>query len=872
MPEWPRHLNEEVRQHLDDRYAELRAAGMPDADATRLVLAELEGARHSDLAEPPLLERVEAGTASPGLLRGLSGDLRFAWRMIAKTPGFAAVVVLTLALGIGANTAIFSVVNAILLRPLPFRDPERLVRVFQTYSKMPEGIEGLSPADFIALRDGTRAFENVAMYSVPNEGFTFTEGDRAEHVYGVAASADFFTVLGVPPLLGQTFQRGDDAAGKPPEAVISYGFWQRELGGDPHVVGRSVRFAGRTMPVIGVMPAGFWYPRGDRADVWIAMTVQPPHRQGPWGYSAIGRVRAGATESEVAADLDRAAAAVQQQSPSVTERWTMVTRPLQYQLVRDMRPVLLLLLASVGLVLAIACVNVTNLMLARASVREREMAVRAALGASRFRIIRQMVTESAVLAGAGALAGVLLARWLVAAMVALTPANFQMLRDAAITADGRVLAVTALVSFAGAMCFGIAPALVAFRSSLAGVVTDGSRGATGAPTRRRLLMGLVVAEFALSGLLLVGAGLVARSLLALESVSPGIRPDHVLTASIALPGARYDTQEKISGFFDRWTTGVRNLPGVDVVALGDGLPPGFGVGATDFHVDGQPVPEGQVQPIAESPFVDGAYFRALGIPLISGRLFDARETPASPNVVIINQTLARRFFGSVDPVGRALVIGGNPPSTIVGVVGDVKYTSLDVSDDITLYVPITQNPVRGANLVVRTRGNPIDLLPSIRAELAKIDPEIALGRTRTMDELLSDSVERPRFRATLLLAFAGVALLLAAVGIYGVMAYSVAQRTREMGVRLAIGAQPSAVTKLVIGEGVRLAAIGVGIGLVAAAGVTRLMAGLLFGVQPIDPPTFAVVAALMILVALVACWIPARRATRADPLMALRSE
>jgi putative ABC transport system permease protein len=867
---------EELSQHVQDRYDELRAGGASDPAAASAALAEIDDA---DLACE--LTRIDPPAAVPAAVfgdtrrtwsGGIGKDLRFALRMLRKSPGFTAVVVLTLALGIGANAAIFSVVNAVLLRPLPFDRPDGLVRIFQTYSKIPGGIEGLSPADFYFLRSENQSFTNVALYQVPSDGFVFVDNERAAQVHGAQVSADFFTVLGVRPMLGRTFEVGDDAPNAVPKAVVSQSFWQSRLHGDPGVIGRSLRLGGRDVPIVGVMPPGFWYPRGDNADLWVVAPVAPPTRQGPWGFSTIARLRPGVTDAQRQRDLDRIAHHVHAKFPVGTEAWTLVTRPLKQFLVGDMSQVLWLLLAAVGLVLVIACVNVTNLMLARAITREREIAVRAALGASRARIVRQLLTESVVLAALGAGAGIFVARWGVAALVALTPDNLQVLRDAQITTDGRVLAATAVVAFGCAVLFGLVPALFGTPSGLGTVMNESGRSGMETALRRRLRSALVVAEFALSMVLLVGAGLVMRSLARLEAVNPGIRPERVLTTMVSLPrDGKYD-QQKTLEFFDRLVTGVRGLPGVESATVSVGLPPDQLQTASNFYPEDHPLPDGEAQPIAEELFVDADYFRTLGIPLLRGRAFDAHDTPTSPRAVIVNETLARRFFGAADPVGRRLIIGGNPPSLIVGIAADVKYAGLDATGGITMYEPYPQNPSRTMSLAARTSGDPRNLVPLVRAQVAALDADLAIGRTRTMDELMSASVERPRFRSTLLLMFAAAALVLAAIGIYGVMIYSVSQRTREMGVRLALGAQPSDVTRLVVGEGLALALSGVGLGIVCALALTRVTASLLFGVTATDPLTFAAVSLLLVGVALVACWVPARRATHADPLAALRSE
>jgi len=859
MPEWPRHLNEEVRQHLDDRYAELRAAGAPDADATRLVLAELEGARHRDLAEP----------SSTGLLRALGGDMRFAFRMIRKKPAFNAVVMLTLALGVGASTAMFTVVNAVLLRPLPFKDPDALVRVYQTYPvpSNPGGLEGVSPADMFALREHNRSFESVATYRVQTDPFVFGDGDRLEPVYGAFVSEDFFDVLGVSPLGGQTFQKGDGLPTAPFKVVVSYSFWQRRLHGDPGVIGHPLRLVGLSPPIVAVMPEGFWFPRSDRSEIWVIERQGPPTRQGPWFFNGIGRVRAGVSPAQVQQDLDGVADRVRAKFPGGSAPWTLVTRSLKERLVGDMRQVLLLLFAAVGLVLLIACVNVMNLLLSQATVREREIAIRVALGASRARIIGQLLTESLVLSGVAVGIGLVAARWGTAALIGLAPDNLPLVRDLHVGQDARAVMFAALIGVATSVVFGLAPAFAGLLSAPIAAMNESGRGISPGGARRRLLGALVIGEFALSLILLVGAGLVGRSLLALQAVQPGVRPARVLAVTLTTtPGANTDE------FFDRLLPAVRALPGVVSATVSDSLPPDGLQQASDFIVEGHPPPAGEAAPIGEFLNVGTDYFSTLGIPVLRGRIIDERDTAQSPPAVVINDTLARTMFGPDDPIGRQLRISGNFVATITGVVGDVKYQGLDKTGGLTMYAIYRGGAPRTMALIVRAANEPEDLLPSLRAAVHQIDPGVPLTHVRTLDALMAESVGWPRFRTTLLLLFAGVALVLAAVGIYGVLMYSVMQRTHEMGVRLALGAQSRDILRLVVGEGLRLAVAGIAIGAVGAFAVMRTVNSLLFGIAPTDPLTFTAISILLVVVALVACWIPARRATRADPLMALRSE
>lgn len=799
-------------------------------------------------------------------------DLRFAVRALRQNPGFAATVVATLGLGIGASAAIFAVVNAVLLRPLPFKDPDRVVRLFHGHSKMAGGIEGLSPADLFTLREHSRAFDAVATYRVASNAFALIEGDRPEPIYGTFVTADFFKVLGVPPFLGGTFQPGDDSPTAEFRAVISYDFWQRRLQRDPGVIGRPLKLVGMTVPIVGVMPPGFWFPRSDRSELWVIERLGAPSRQGPWFFDGIGRLRTGVTAVEAQPDLEAVAARVREKFPLGAGDWTLVTRPLRDTLLGDMRQALLLLLAAVVVVLTIVCVNVTNLMLARATVRAREIAIRAALGASRSHLIRQLFAESLVLAAIGVVVGLVLARGGVATLIALTPENLHILRDMSIGIDGRVLAFAVAAGAGSALAFGLIPALSGSRFNLSAVMNEAGRAARENRARRRLRGWFVVAEFALTVLLLAGAGLVTRSLIELQGVNAGVRAGHVLTATLTLQPSRIRQQTGSVEFFDRLLADVRALPGVVAASVSYGLPPNGLLDSGNFIVEGQSSPNGEAEPVGDFLNIDGDYFRTLGIPLLSGRTFDTRDTASSPPTVIINDRLARRFFAHDDPVGRKLRVAGDWVATIVGVVGDVKYRGLDVDEELTMYGSFRGTSLRTMSLVVRTTADPVKLVPALRRVVRSLDPELPLGRVRTLQQLMDESIERPRFRTTLFALFAVAALALAAIGIYGVMGYSVTQRRHEMGVRIALGAQVADVVRLVVGEGLRLALAGVGLGLVAALALTRTMSTLLFGVGPMDPLTFLSVTALLVGVALVACWLPARRATRADPVMALRAE
>ena len=882
-PEREAEIVEEMSQHLDDRYAECRARGASEEEAVRAALTEVSEdagalAREMRGVEREAARPLTAGARPTGsVLRDLWHDLRYGARMMRKAPGFTAVAVLTLALGIGANTAIFSVVDAVLLRPLPFTHPERLVRLFRTHPNMPGGRQTLSRADFLALRERSRAFAAVAVYQATDDGFTYTGGDHPEQVFGAFVSADFFTVLGARPLLGRAFAPGDDAPGAPLSVVLGYDFWRQRLSGDQSVIGRTIRLDGLPMLVRGVMPPGFWFPRGDRAELWVNMIIDPPTRLGPFGLAAIARLRPGVTPAMMQADLDAVAAGVRERFPGGPIDWTLVSRPLKDHLVAPVRPALVLLLGAVTLVLVIACVNVANLMLARASGRAPEIAVRTALGASRGRLVRQLLTESALLAALGGGVGLAFAYWGVRALLAIGPGDLPLLRDVPIGVDARVLAVTAIATLGSSLLFGLAPALMGARGDGEALVKEGGRGAPEGRGGQRLRRMLVVLEFALSLVLLAGAGLLLRSFAKLEAVDPGVRTSNVLTASIALPTTRYGEPAAIIGFHERLLAAVRTLPGVRSAAiLTGGMPPNQQWNANNFVAEGQPWTAGQQDPIAGDLWVGGDYFETLGIPLLRGRTFNDHDTPDSPPVVIVNEALARRFLPGQDAVGKRLRLGDTSPTgawvTIVGVAANAKYTGLDSGDELTIYSPFRQSWSRSMSLIVHTTDDPRSLVAALRRQLAGVDSELVLSRVATMTELMRDSLARARFRTTLLTLFAAAAALLAAVGIYGVMAYAVSRRTREIGIRMALGARHSDVLAGVFREGLTLALGGVGVGLVGALAVTRITRSLLFGVSATDPLTFAAVAMALAGVAALACYVPARRATRVDPMAALRGE
>ncbi|MGI8499045.1 MAG: ADOP family duplicated permease [Gemmatimonadaceae bacterium] len=877
-------ITEELAQHLEDRYTDLRARGHSDAETRRQLREELAReplsrglADSQQRVDERAHEPVETRTVST-LIGGLWRDVRYGARALRKAPGFTAVATLTLALGIGATTAMFSVLDGVLLRPLPFPEPEQLVRLYGTYGKAAAGRLSFSAADFLAIRDDGRALSSIATYQTSSDGFSFVSGDRAERVFGTVVSADFFKTLGVRPLLGRTFQGGDDAEGAPPTVVLSHGFWQRRLGGDAGIVGKQLNIQGRPVSVIGVMPPSVWFPRGDRAEFWINDSFSTPTRRGPFGWAAIGRMRPSVNAGQRQTTFDQIAAGIRSRFPGGPAHWTYVATPLSEQYSGGLRRALLILMGAVVLVLLIACLNLTNLLFARATSREQEIAVRTALGASRMVLVRQLLTESALLAVLGGAIGVLLALWGVRVLIASAPDNLPMLRDLNVGVDGRVLALAAGAAMGSVLLFGLAPALLGAPARASGSMRESARGGTDARSRRRLRNTLVASEFALSLVLLVSAGLLIRSLAKLRAVDTGVHADGVVTASIALPTGRYIKPEQILAFHDRLLEEMRALPGMEHPSATTGLPPDVFGNTSDFFVTSRPVPEGEFSPVAAALSVDGEYFAAFGIPLRAGRVFDARDNSAAPATVMISHALARKYFPNVDAIGQRLNIGGPGDAnvyTIVGVVGDVRYAGVADSAMVALYLPFAQfstGLTRSFSVVVRTPLGEGDVAALLRTAVRSLDPDLAVARVRTVRDLVENSVGADRFRTTLLSLFATLALVLAAVGIYGVMAYAVGRRSREIGIRLALGARTRQVYTLIVGEGLAVAGAGIAVGIVLSLAATRVMAKLLFEVSRTDALTFMVVTLLLLGIAVLGCIIPAGRAARVDPTITMRGE
>jgi putative ABC transport system permease protein len=801
-------------------------------------------------------------------LRQFIQDLKYGLRTMRRGPGFTAVAVLTLALGIGANTAIFSVVNAVLLRPLAYRDPARLVTVLH------EGWKPVAPANFLDWREQSRSFESIA--AAQSWNLTMTGQGQPEQLNVLQTSAEMFHVLGVDAALGRTYTAGEDQPGREHVVVISHGFWQRRFGGSPDVVGRQVTLDGEPYTVVGVMPpdfqfAPFW---ATHAEAWLPLNLgqRVTDRRGQ-SLRVFARLKSGVTQEQAQAEMETINKRLEEQYPRANEGLTVSVDPLHEKVVGKSRPALLVILGAVGFVLLIACANVANLTLAKAASRRKEIAVRIALGAGRWRVIRQLLTESLMLSLAGGGTGLLLAYWSNTALASLGPDTLPRVRTVGL--DANVLLFTLGLSVLVGLLFGLAPALRSVKTDLIESLKDRARGSSPDRRHERVRQLLVVGEIAVSLVLLVGGGLMMRSFLRLTSVEPGFDPRGVLTATVPLSGPRYSTDEQRAAFFQQLTTKLSSLPGVKSASAINHIPLGGDVWTFGFTVEGRPAPPPAERPSAVYRVMRPEYFRTMGATLLKGRDFTERDDAFSPGVVIVNEALARRQWPGEEPLGKRITLNseGTKQREVVGVVRDLKQGEWASEPKPEMYLPHSQDASpRSMTLVIRASSDLSELGPEVRREVWAIDKDLPVSQVTGMEDVVAESVGQQRFNTLLIGVFAATALILAAVGIYGVMSHTVAQRTHEIGVRMALGARGRDVLGMIIRQGLLLTLFGLALGLVGALALTRMMNSILYEVSATDPLVFGGVAAALTLSALLACYLPARRATKVDPIEALRYE
>lgn len=868
-----RDLSEELQFHLAMREEKLQEQGVSPKEARYAALRAFGGVeqKKEQCRDADRLRWVE----------DLFHDLRYGLRQLRRNPGFAAVAVITLALGIGANTAIFSIVNAVLLRPLSFQDPARLVTIWEADERDASNIGPASYPDFFDWRAQNRVFKQMASFRTYD--FTLVGTGQPIHLSGAIVSANLFSLLGVKPTLGRAFlpQENEPGGINGGDAVIlSHRLWQTQLGSDTRVLGQTIRMNDHSFTIVGVMPAGFEFPvQAEPAQLWVTMAVDAvgtpgnsplTAQRGSHSLEVIGRLRAHVSVAQAQAALDTVAQRLEKRYPlSNDHRGALKVVPEFQQIVANARTLLLVLFGAVGMVLLIACVNVGNLMLARAMTRRKEIGVRLALGAGRARIVRQLLTESVLLSAiAGGLGGPL-AFMAAKLFVNLSPGNIPRLNQTGV--DSRVLGFTLLISVATGVLFGLVPVLGASRPDLNESLKEGDRSLTPATARDRTRRLLVIGEVALAMVLLIGAGLLVQSFFRLLEVNPGFDPSKTLTFSLSLPDASYPAAKQVA-FFRSLLSRIDVLPGVTTDAAISPLPLSGDSRGANFEIEGQPLTIKE-KPNANLRVITSDYFRTMRIPLLRGRVFTQKDGATSQPVVIVNQTLARRFFGTENPVGQHIEVPLNGiMRDVVGIVGDVKHETLAAGSGPEVYLPYAQWPSSFMTVVVRTENDPRGIINATRKEVTLLDKNLPVFDVKTLDQYVTQSIAQPRFSTLLLSSFGVLSLFLTAIGLYGVIGYAVAQRTHEIGIRVALGAQKRDVLKIVIGQGLKLAAIGVAAGTIGALAATRFVSSLLYGVKPTDPLTFISVALILLGVALLACYVPARRAAKVDPIVALRHE
>ena len=811
-------------------------------------------------------------------IRDLFQDLRYGVRMLRKSPGFAVVAVITLALGIGANTAIFSIVNAVLLQAFPYPDPNQLVLIFNVPSNQPDALSALSYRDFTESREQNRVFSEMAGNSFHD--LTLTGAGEPAIVNTADITPEIFSLLSAKPLAGRTLLAEDGKQGAAPVAVVSENLWRTRFGSNPALIGQSITLDMRPFTVVGILPTSFHYPDGaPRQDVWISVAQDPLfgprlHQPNSRVLVGIGRLKPGVSLAQAQAAMNMLGARLAKEFPIEDAGLTIRIEPYRQFVVGDVKSPLLILLGAVGLVLLIACANIANLLLSRASSRGREIAVRIALGAGHARIVRQLLTESALLGLLGGLAGVLLAVWGVWSLRPFLPPDVTLINS--IHIGGSVLAFALLLSLAAALAFGLAPALLATPSNLQTNIKEGGER-TGQRGGQHVRSFLAVAEITLAMVLLAAGGLLIRSFTLVRAVNPGFDPQNVTEAEVSLPQFQYATPQQWTTFSNELLRRLHAQPGLRNSALAAPLPMDRqGEASFPFSIVGDPpLPPGK-SPTADYATVSPDYFQTMGIPLLRGRFFSDQDSPSTPKVAVISETLARRYFPNQDPLGRQMRFGfppdGNVAREIVGIVGDVRDAALSRKPGPMMYVPFAQAPLYGGEVVVRSSLSAASVAAGIRQAVSSIDKNLPVTDIEPLNDAVGKSISQERFRTFLLGSFSALAMVLAAIGIFGVMSYSASQRTQEIGIRMALGAGRRDVLRLILGQGMKLALLGLGLGVVAALPLMRLMSSLLFSVSATDPVTFACVTILLLSAALAACYIPARRAMRVDPMAALRHE
>jgi predicted permease len=857
-------FTEEIQSYLDMLTESNIRQGLTPKEARRNALVEVGGVEQVQ----EKVREIRMGHFIETTWR----DVRIGVRGLVHSPVFSVVTVLSLALGIGANTAIFSVVNGLLLRPLPYPESEQIVDVWHTPPQQSfPGLDrfSVSPANYLDWKAQSSSFEQMATYLYT--GFSLSTSNDPLPLIGAAVSSDFFSVLRTNAMQGRTFTTDEERPGRDQVAVIGYGLWQRAFGANPNILGQTVTINSRSFTVVGIMPAGFEFPR--EAELWVPLAWDDKERQirSIHDYLVIARLKRDVSLNQAQAEMSTISSRLEQQYAEENKGWGAVVIPLQEDLVGNIRLALLVLFCAVGCVLLIACANVANLMLARGANRHKEIAVRIALGAGRARLIRQLLTESVLLAGTGGLLSLLLAAWGSRMLVQLGSLS----NSGNIGIDTRALGFTVLVSFGVGILIGIVPALQFTRTNISETLKQGSGRTGGSSLKQHTRKALVISEVALSLVLLIGAGLMIRSFWKLQNVDPGFDTRNALTMSVALAPSRYSEPQQELAFVDRAIEQVRAVPGVISVGVTTTIPLGGGGSTQPFSIEGRPTGAVAEQPMAQTRYISPDYFRAIGIPLRQGRFFTDHDRDNSVAVVVISEAMARRFWPGENPIGKRLTPSFHLEQgarEIVGVVGDVKANGLDADTSAMMYLPYRQSPRPFMSFVVRTASNPENLVQPVSHAIYSIDKEQALTNVQTMDQVLMESLSGRRFNMTLLLTFAGVALVLAAVGVYGVMNYTVTLRRRELGIRMALGAGRMDVLRLVLGQGLMLTLIGVAAGLISAYVLTRLMASLLYGVTATDYLTFISVSAMLIAVGVTASYLPARRATKVNPTIALRTE